>query len=119
MPSRGWLSPALRLLSAFWACSFASENTSKYALSDGFLFSISAKHASASCTEVISPAASFLDASVIESSFKLLIFLYYFAHNVVVVFFFWKCHPQSLSLAAHSIPLPARHILAHHIARAE
>src|SRR3989344_3348763 len=115
MPSNGWLSPAARLSSAFFACSKTSVNTSRYALRSLFLFSISAKQARAKSTAVISPAASFLPASVIDSLFKSLIFLNYFSHDVVVVFFFRKRRPQSLFLAAHSISNSARHILAHHI----
>src|SRR3989344_3725598 len=87
MPSKGWLSPLARRRSAEAACSRASANTSKSALSDGFLFSISARHASTSCTDVISPAASFFDASVIESSFKLLTPLEIFLVLVDMVIF--------------------------------
>src|SRR3989344_5849400 len=115
MPSNGWLSPAARLSSAFFACSKTSVNTSRYALRSAFLFLISAKQARAKSTAVISPAASFLPASVIESLFKSLIFLDYFAHDIVTVFLFWKRGTQSLFLAADSISIRARHILAYHV----
>src|SRR3989344_4401703 len=111
MPSKGWLSPAARRSSAFWACSFASEKTSRNAFKDEFLFSISARHASTSCTDVISPVASFFDASVIESSFKLLIFLYYFTHDIVAVFFFRKSFYEFLALAQCG----RGHVLAHNV----
>src|SRR3989344_2293990 len=97
-------------VSAFLACSNTSSNTSRYALSVLFLFLISAKHASTNCTEVTSPAASFLDASVIESSFRLLIFLDYFAHDIVVALALGERPKQLLAFAKYC----AGSVFTHH-----